>query len=830
MSDVPHTVEFDRWFGKSVVVDADGHPRVVYHGATAGGFTVFERKWGGVGMYFTDERLVAASYIEGTGRQFIAGAHLEDPTPPWGVSEQDAEWGPGIYAVYLRIENPLRIDAEGRNYDELEDLDLDVFGRDIEELAEKAQRLGYDGLIVDNVYDIGPHDPLEQLSTIYVVFDSRQVKSATRNRGTYDPDDPDIRANVSSSSGRRRRLDTRRNGDIMQPTLGTIRPAVRADYVRDFFYDCNITPSDYEAPFEIFVNPHGDIVGVSTFGYRPFADGYSEASFSVAVAAGARRKGVARALVQSIIDQHPGVELVPWVVSPGMAMLLGRMGFDSDSRGGWSQDEPYMRLTAPMRSNSTGGCSEVALSYEQMLVDLREIARGVVADILIASTLKVCSSLAPKVACYMQERGHVVGEYGESVEAHYNLSVLTQDRGWVGVDPTYLQFHYKYDIGADSEESADAHNTLQPLIQHLAELWEHPMGVFEITELTGQSRPVRACTFQHDLKVLNESYGWNGTPNAFRSFQEYFHKMSGYVQKNLTPTGRRWAPPTYVRLLSALLGAEARNNPTLDSWISAEALRLSRPHSLEQRERVLQDQALMSGPVIARPPVASIRTRPEVEGDWPYGTLDEIIARVVAEAVNVHYGNVRAASRALGISHTTTMRWLRAYEAMTPNALPIVRETPQVPVSRKPPASRSKGPALSQAEPQGRSTREPVAPSGRPRTLRPATTHRGADVATLKRDVLEADSGPDLVRALDALRAQVGGVPDNLYLLLRFLEHPDDAVLLEALRQVERVATAGLVPSSMRRTLVTRIDGIAASSFDPRVQALAERLVLALRA
>jgi GNAT superfamily N-acetyltransferase len=608
MSDATSSKAFQRWFGDSVVVDAAGRPKVVYHGATSGGFTVFQPG--------------AASYIEGHGESFLAGQHYGDPTPPVDMPERDVKWHPGVYAAYLRIERPLLIDAEGRNYDDLEDLSFEVFGRNIEELADKAQRLGYDGVIVENVYDIGPHDPVEELGTTYVVFTPHQVKSATYNTGAYDPYDADIRANVSSSRGQSRALDSRRNGGSMQPTPWTIRPAERADYVLDFFDDCGITPSDYETPFEVCVSPHGHVVGVSTFGYRPFSDGYSEASFSVAVDADARRAGVARALVQSIIDQHPGVELVPWVVSPGMAMLLERMGFDSDSRHGWSQDEPYMRLTTP-----------------------------------------------------------------------------------------------------------------------------------------------------------------------------------------------------------------ARQNPSIDSWISAEALRLSRPHSLEQRERVLQDQALMTGPVSARPPAAVVRTRPEVDGDWPYGTLDEIIARVVAEAVNVHFGNVRAASRTLGISHTTTMRWLRTYEAMTPNALPIVREPTTAATPRKPTAKRVSGPSMSQGEPTWNRPTEPAVAPGRPRTLRaPTSGSRGPNMAALRQDVLEADSGPDLVRALDTLRVQSGSVPDNLYLVLRYLEHPDNVVLLEALGRVEHAVAAKSVPASMRRGLITRLDGIVVSSFDPRVQSRAERLVAALRA
>ena len=51
----------------------------------------------------------------------------------------------------------------------------------------------------------------------------------------------------------------------------------------------------------------------------------------------------------------------------------------------------------------------------------------------------------------------------------------------------------------------------------------------------------------------------------------------------------------------------------------------------------------------------------------------------------------------------------------------------------------------------------------------------------LTRAVRQAPSGPELVKALDALREKLGAVPEDLELVLRFLEHPKDAVLAEAL-------------------------------------------------
>ena len=60
----PGTPAFQRWFGDSKVVDAEGKPLVVYHGTNIapGGANFTEFKTGGVGAFFTDNRSIAESY------------------------------------------------------------------------------------------------------------------------------------------------------------------------------------------------------------------------------------------------------------------------------------------------------------------------------------------------------------------------------------------------------------------------------------------------------------------------------------------------------------------------------------------------------------------------------------------------------------------------------------------------------------------------------------------------------------------------------------------------------------------------------------------------
>lgn len=100
----------------------------------------------------------------------------------------------------------------------------------------------------------------------------------------------------------------------------------------------------------------------------------------------------------------------------------------------------------------------------------------------------------------------------------------------------------------------------------------------------------------------------------------------------------------------------------------------------------------------------------------------------------------------------------------------------------------------------------------------------------LTRAVRTGASGPTLVSALDALRAATGSVPEDLELVLRFLEHPSDAVLQEALARVEHALDEGLpFPKTARKTWVTRLEGVAVTSFDPRVQSRAAALAARMK-
>lgn len=142
--------EFKAWFGDSKVVDENGEPLVVYHG-TDQSFDAFdpEKTIGGQFWFTTDKAAVEQGEVGAAGRGVIVDA-------------------------YLSIKNP----AGWKEYDQLT----------LDELIAR----GYDGLAL----------PDSDGTTTYVAFEPTQIKSATGNRGTFDPDDVNILKQKSDTAPR----------------------------------------------------------------------------------------------------------------------------------------------------------------------------------------------------------------------------------------------------------------------------------------------------------------------------------------------------------------------------------------------------------------------------------------------------------------------------------------------------------------------------------------------------------------------------------------------------------------------------------------------------
>jgi len=159
------TPEFQKWFAGSKVVDSEGRPLRVYHGRA---MVSFEDKFlKDYPSYFTDEPEYASTIAQNS-HEYAAFVNRKEL-----VSAR-------VIPAYLRITNPVPQDLlpEGKSsYLQYHD--------NLPQLIKKWEKMGYDGIIG---FSDTPSADRE-----FVVFDPSQIKSATGNKGSFNPSNPDIR-------------------------------------------------------------------------------------------------------------------------------------------------------------------------------------------------------------------------------------------------------------------------------------------------------------------------------------------------------------------------------------------------------------------------------------------------------------------------------------------------------------------------------------------------------------------------------------------------------------------------------------------------------------
>ena len=230
----PDTPEFKRWFGKSEAVDNNGKPAVLYH-STYSDFDVPTTNFG------SDEYFKFGVHV---GTLEAASNRLDmKAAEDYQQTRKVRDTGANIMPVFVKAERPLRLDenrsgrwgvydimrsifekAEKEGVDGISDEDIDnwysdhfdiddwvgltpdfndrEYDPDKEErfwsdsesylpgersalLKAFIQQLGYDSIVYDNKFEGGGDS--------YLLLDANQIKSATGNQGTFDPNSPDIR-------------------------------------------------------------------------------------------------------------------------------------------------------------------------------------------------------------------------------------------------------------------------------------------------------------------------------------------------------------------------------------------------------------------------------------------------------------------------------------------------------------------------------------------------------------------------------------------------------------------------------------------------------------
>ena len=213
---VTETPAFKRWFGDSKVVDVEGKPLVVYHG-TNKDLTKFKPGRGGGAIWFAQDPSLANLFVAG-GRRAMGE----------GVKK-----GSTVYPVHLSLKNPLdlgkaapqdtlsvadvlqiaNLPSDDAALAKIAQANLDskyafvspgtgdpvqYLVRQYRSRARASNTLDDPGLM--SALRAGGFDGLkmtEEGSVTYAAFSPEQIKSATGNRGTFNPRDPNISNDLS---------------------------------------------------------------------------------------------------------------------------------------------------------------------------------------------------------------------------------------------------------------------------------------------------------------------------------------------------------------------------------------------------------------------------------------------------------------------------------------------------------------------------------------------------------------------------------------------------------------------------------------------------------
>lgn len=193
VSEATQSQQFKRWFGDwqndpanaSKVVNADGTPKVMYHGTNAE-FTVFDRAQGKKKVHLN---------VFGDGNYFTA------------LREGASRYGANVVEAYLDIKNPY-VKKDGFNT--VADQIASEFGiaRDSikgSDVSSFLRQRGYDGVVM--------YDGNGEI-VIANAFSSNQIKSAADNVGTFDRGNPDIRYSSRNSGESRVDRLARKNEEL----------------------------------------------------------------------------------------------------------------------------------------------------------------------------------------------------------------------------------------------------------------------------------------------------------------------------------------------------------------------------------------------------------------------------------------------------------------------------------------------------------------------------------------------------------------------------------------------------------------------------------------
>ena len=253
------SAEQQEYFKDSVVRDENGNLKVMYHGTSKGGHTVFD-PWGasnyglfGTGTYFTDSKTIGESYTKkGKGKN------------------------PQVYEAYLNIKNPLDMDANAdpaQWQEAFPDADFpesgtnEQFYRAVEEfyadqmmpkweVAEEIREIIEFGMGYDGITHIGGGrvNADGERHQVYIAFNPEQIKNVDNTKPT---ENPDIRYSLTEEDTQETNQKLSGAGLQYDVQSGTV---YSLSSLEDAF-DYNMGESEYRAAKEEYVNALMKVTG-----------------------------------------------------------------------------------------------------------------------------------------------------------------------------------------------------------------------------------------------------------------------------------------------------------------------------------------------------------------------------------------------------------------------------------------------------------------------------------------------------------------------------------------------------------------------------------------
>ena len=191
VQNVTESKQFKNWFGDwqnhpesaSKVVNADGTPKVVYHG-TGAEFWTFDLNQSGKNYGDTSE-----------GFFFFTNKRngYQDSALDYARESAKQSGKPRVVEAYLDIRNPLRLDSNGYY------TPTAYYDANASKIYDQYLNGDYDGVIIEN------RDKSKDDSIIYLLDDAAKIKSATDNVGTFDRNNPDIRYSLKETTAEERK-------------------------------------------------------------------------------------------------------------------------------------------------------------------------------------------------------------------------------------------------------------------------------------------------------------------------------------------------------------------------------------------------------------------------------------------------------------------------------------------------------------------------------------------------------------------------------------------------------------------------------------------------